>query len=132
MFQKTEKKLSHVDLGKTAKQGITEYSFFGLLDHLNSNFPGFVSLFSIHFSSFIMHSGTSLLYYCVFTELCKRKILHICCSSTSCTPGLFFYLLHNFLSKHNIFQSGIIFKQLRKYRPPPLSPIPSPHPSQKN
>lgn len=45
-----------------------------------------------------MHSGTSLLHYCVFTELCKRKIPHICWSSKSCTPGLFFYLLHNFLA----------------------------------
>ena len=80
-----------------------------------------------------MHSGTSLLHYCVFTELCKWKILHICSSLKTCTPGLFFYLLHNFLSKHNIFSSGImIFKQLCKYRPPPLSPISSPHPSQKN
>ena len=56
MFQKTEKKLSHVDLGKTAKQGITEYSFFGLLDHSILTSP-VLSLFSL---------STSPLYYALW------------------------------------------------------------------
>ena len=134
MCQKTEKKLSGVHLGKNCKTMYYRIFFSLVFCIIQFYFPCFLSFFSINCSSSLCTLGhlffttVSLLNYAsekfpISADLQSRVLLDF--------SSIFFITFCQ--SIIIIFSSGIIiFKQLCKYRPPPLSPIPSPHPSQKN
>ena len=126
MCQKTEKKLSGVHLGKNCKTMYYRIFFLWSFGSFNSNFSCFLSLFSINCFSLLCTLG-----HLFFTTV---SLLNYAREKFPISAALQCRVLLDFSSIVFITfcQSIIIFKQLCKYRPPPLSPIPSPHPSQKN